>query len=114
VASQHPYYGAHWFYCHRVNDQPDIVAAMPRDLVIGFNADGMHILDAAEGRAALATFGYADIYRWGGSSSQFSLIIWDAEVESTFELILTTAQAADMAAIILDYINAIMAATGVN
>eukprot|EP00968_Pinguiococcus_pyrenoidosus_P014517 scaffold1311_cov256-Pinguiococcus_pyrenoidosus.AAC.38 len=114
VASQHPYYGAHWFYCHRVNDQPEIVAAMPRDLVIGFNADGMHILDAGEGRAALATFGYADIYRWGGSSSQFSLIIWDAEVESTFELILTTAQAADMAAIILDYINAIMAATGVN
>ena len=113
IAQEHPYYGAHWFYCHRVNDQPDIVAAMPRDLIIGFNADGMHILDAGEGRAALATFGYADIYRWGGSSSQFSLIVWDAAVESTFELILTTAQAADMAACILDTINAIMSLSGV-
>ena len=53
---------------------------------------------------------YADIYRWGGSSSQFSLIIWNQSSESTFALKLSTAQAADMAGIILDYINAIMAA----
>ena len=58
----------------------------------------------------LHSYGYADIYRWGGSSSQFSLIIWNQATESTFELKLSTAQAADMAGIILDYINAIMAA----
>ena len=38
----------------------------------------------------------------------FSLYIWDQETESTFELKLSTGQAADMAATILDYINAIM------
>ena len=53
-------------------------------------------------------FSFADIYRWGGSSSMFSLYIWDAGTESTFELKLATSQAADMAATILDYINAIM------
>jgi hypothetical protein len=47
--------------------------------------------------------------RWGGSSSQFSLIIWDSEVKESFEFIVTTAQAADMAAIILDHIRTIMA-----
>ena len=47
--------------------------------------------------------------RWGGSSSQFSLIIWDTEMKESFEFIVTTAQAADMAAIILDHIRTIMA-----
>ena len=55
-------------------------------------------------------FGYADIYRWGGSHTRFSLIIWDAEIQDTFELSLYTSQAPDMAALILDYINAIMEA----
>ena len=38
----------------------------------------------------------------------FSLYIYDAATEATFELKLATSQAADMAAVILDYINAIM------
>ena len=57
------------------------------------------------------SFGYADIYRWGGSSTRFSLIIWDADTQETFEMSLHTSQAADMASLILDYINAIMATT---
>ena len=57
------------------------------------------------------SFGYADIYRWGGSSSQFSIIIWNAETEDTDDVSMFTTQAADMAALILDYINAIMAAS---
>ena len=57
------------------------------------------------------SFGYADIYRWGGSSSQFSIIIWNAETQDTDDVSMHTTQAADMAALILDYINAIMAAS---
>jgi uncharacterized membrane protein len=38
----------------------------------------------------------------------FSLYIYDAATEKTFELKVATSQAADMAAVILDYINAIM------
>ena len=36
------------------------------------------------------------------------MVIYSAESESEIELELSTSQAADMAAIILDYINAIM------
>jgi hypothetical protein len=60
-------------------------------------------------RETLASFGYADIYRWGGSSTQFNIIIWNPETEDTDDVSMFTAQAADMAALILDYINCIMA-----
>jgi hypothetical protein len=62
-------------------------------------------------RETLASFGYADIYRWGGSSTQFNIIIWNPEAEDTDDVSMFTSQAADMAALILDYINAIMAST---
>ena len=38
----------------------------------------------------------------------FIQVIWDAAAGESFELIVTTAQAADMAAAILDHIRAIM------
>jgi len=101
-----PLYGMHWFYVYKGNAQPALVASLPRELLIGYNADGMHIFDLD--RSRLKYFAYADIYRWGGSSTQFSLIIWDPAVKESFELVLITAQAGDMAAIILDHIRAIM------
>jgi len=104
----HDLYGAHFFNVHKLNNDSAIAQALPVDLKIAFNASGMWIFDKQLN--VLHSFGYADIYRWGGSSSQFSLIIWNQATESTFELKLSTAQAADMAGIILDYINAIMAA----
>ncbi len=60
-------------------------------------------------RETLASFGYADIYRWGGSSTQFNIVIWNPEADDTDDVAMFTSQAADMAALILDYINAIMA-----
>lgn len=93
---------------HKLNNDNPITQKMDTDLKVAFNASGMWIFDMS--LAVLHSYGYADIYRWGGSSSQFSLIIWNQASEATFELKLSTAQAADMAGIILDYINAIMAA----
>jgi hypothetical protein len=104
----HDLYGAHFFHVHKLNNDSAITQQMPTDLKVAFNASGMWIFDMKLN--VLHSYGYADIYRWGGSSSQFSLIIWNQSSESTFELKLSTAQAADMAGIILDYINAIMAA----
>jgi myosin heavy subunit len=104
----HELYGAHFFDVHKLNNDSAIAQALPTDLKIAFNANGMWVFDMSLN--VLHSYGYADIYRWGGSSSQFSLIIWNQATESTFELKLSTAQAADMAGIILDYINAIMAA----
>ena len=48
---------------------------------------------------------------WGGSSTQFSVIIWNAATQDTDDVSVFTSQAADMASLILDYINAIMATT---
>lgn len=45
---------------------------------------------------------------------QVSLTIWDQDTDSVFELALKTQQASDMASIILDHINAIMANAGRN
>jgi hypothetical protein len=45
---------------------------------------------------------------------QVSLTIWDQDTDSVFELALKTQQAQDMAAIILDHINAIMNNNGKN
>lgn len=111
AVQDHPFYGTHFFHVHKLNNSPEIVAQLPVDLTIAFNESGLHVLDTATMTTRLE-FGYSEIYRWGGSSSQFSLIIWNQDTESTFELILTTAQAPDMAAIILDFINAIMSNAG--
>lgn len=40
----------------------------------------------------LHLFGFADIYKWGGSSSQFCLVLWDQHTQATFELSVVTAQ----------------------
>ena len=104
----HELYGTHFFHVKKVNDV-EAISHLPSALIAAFNSDGLHFLD--ENRKILMSFGYADIYRWGGSSVQFSLIIWNADTQDTFEMILTTFQAADMAALILDFINAIMAST---
>lgn len=101
----HEMYGGHFFNVIVINSN-GIGMKIPGDLKIAFSHSGMTLLDM--NYTTVRHFGFADIYRWGGSSSQFSLIIWNAKEESTFELKVSTAQAADMAGIILDYISAIM------
>lgn len=105
-------YGSHWFYAHKMEPQslvgiPRAIQQLPYNLMLAFNADGMHIFDF--NRRHLLSFPYSDICRWGGSSSQFSLIMADDNTHDSYEFVLITAQAADMAAIILDHIRSIMA-----
>jgi hypothetical protein len=112
IVQESPVYGTHWFYVHKVDTPasvvvPKNVSGLPRDLILAFNAEGMHIYST--NRACLISYPYADIYRWGGSSSQFSLIMADDSLPDSFEFVVITGQAADMAAIILDHIRAIMA-----
>mmetsp|Transcript_46143 Transcript_46143/g.128229 ORF Transcript_46143/g.128229 Transcript_46143/m.128229 type:complete len:103 (+) Transcript_46143:2785-3093(+) len=91
---------------------------LPKEVTIGFGPTGIHILDSeaflrdgATKDCALISYGYADLYRWGGSASKFSVIIWSSAKETTFEFGMSTSQAAAMAAIVSDYIEAIMATT---
>ena len=76
ILADSPLYGTHWFYVLKVNNTPSVVAKLPNELLLGFNSDGMHAFTT--NKSFLASFPYADIYRWGGSASQFSLVIWDA------------------------------------
>jgi hypothetical protein len=57
----HPLFGTHFFYVYKVNNSPDIVEQLPVELMIAYNADGMHIFSME--RTLLQSFGYADIYR---------------------------------------------------
>jgi len=112
IVQESPLYGTHWFYVHKVDNPssvtvPKTISNLPRDIILAFNADGMHVYST--NRVCLISFPYADIYRWGGSSSQFSLIMADESLADSFEFVVITGQAADMAAIILDHIRAIMA-----
>merc|ERR1711871_983440 len=100
----HPLYGTHFFHV-RKHTFPDSMSRFPDELIVAFNDQGLHFVDKS--LDTLDTFGYADIYRWGGSSSQFSIIIWNAETQDTDDVSMFTSQAADMASLILDYINAI-------
>lgn len=104
----HPLYGTCFFHVRR-HKFPEQMSSFPDHCIIALNSEGLHFLN--EERETLASYGYADIYRWGGSSTQFSIIIWNAETQDTDDVSMYTSQAADMAALILDYINAIMSAS---
>merc|ERR1711871_1603927 len=109
ICSQSFVYGTHWFFVYKIsNEHGTILQTLPQELLIGFNAQGMHCFTFD--RTYVATFKYANIYRWGGSMSQFSLQILDERVGETFELVVGTTQSADMSASILDHIRSLMAA----
>ena len=102
----HPLYGTNFFHVKRHNF-PEQMESFPKLCIIALNSEGLHFLN--EEMETLSSYGYADIYRWGGSSTQFSIIIWNPDTQDTDDVSMFTSQAADMAALILDYINAIMA-----
>ena len=104
-----PLYGGHVFFVKVANNTAtNLDPPLPERLTLCFREDGLHIMN--EGFEELHHYGFSDVIRWGGSSRQFSLVIWDSEEEATYELMLHTAQASDMASAILDHINAIMIA----
>jgi len=74
----HPLYGTCFFHVRR-HKFPEQMDAYPEHCIIALNSEGLHFLN--EDRETLATYGYADIYRWGGSSTQFSIIIWNPDTQ---------------------------------
>ena len=52
--------------------------------------------------------GYADIYRWGGSSTRFTLVLYDSKIMKTYDVNLETEHSPCMATMIMGYIDAIM------
>ena len=108
IVQESPLYGIHWFYVHNRNVEsagvPEPFAGLPYDILLGFNHEGMQVFTLAYKFMALIP--YSDIVKWGGSTSKFSIII--SLPAGEYEFIVITAQAPDMAAIILDNIHAVM------
>ena len=111
---QSPMYGMHWVFCHPIRSKdkplPPALRNVPNDMALAFNCDGMHVF--GKEHDCLASYTYADIFRWGGGTGHFSIIIGD-EDGGSFDLSVVTAQANDLAGIILDHIQALMAASGI-
>ena len=82
-----------------------MIRNLPYNMALAFNSEGLHLF--TEDHECVASYGYADIFRWGGSTGLFSIILADEE-DSNFELCVITSQSTDLAAIILDHIHAIM------
>eukprot|EP01038_Epipyxis_sp_PR26KG_P008757 gene8757-11831_t len=103
-------YGSHWFYVHKLEPKsydgiPLAIQQLPYDLLIALNYEGMHIYTLS--RQLLMSLPYSDICRWDGDSSQFIIIANNDQTKQTYEFLMITSQAADMASIILDIISAI-------
>lgn len=102
-------FGTHWFYVYKFDKQmsqsSNSIDILPRKLLLGFNIHGLHVCDFD--RNVLLKFDYSCISRWGGGPSQFSVFLNDDFMTDAVELSVVTAQAQDMAGIIMDYIQAI-------
>ena len=77
---------------HRKKEFPAFINSCPAHLLCAFNSEGLHFLRATESRDTLFSFSYADIYRWGGSATEFSVILWDADGQDTGDAAMFTAQ----------------------
>jgi hypothetical protein len=108
IVQESPLYGIHWFFVHNKNmddgSVPEPFNGLPYDLLLGFNHEGMQLYTLTYKHLVLIP--YSDIVKWGGSTSKFSIIISLGNGE--YEFIVITAQAPDIAAIILDNIHAVM------
>ena len=76
-------------------------------LLFGINAMGVHIVHPGT-RDVLRVFSFADIYRWGGTASLFSLVVWDTTRDTEVELQLWTREGPTIAGLVVEYINTIM------
>ena len=107
---QSPMYGMHWFYVHpylsETKDYPKVIRTLPYRVALAFNYEGLAIFNM--NNECIVSFPFAEIFRWGGSSGLFSIILGDESSGTQFDLSVITAQSSDIAACILDHIRGIM------
>lgn len=64
-----PMYGSHFFYSLKVQCVPDLLSTLPNNLLLAFNADGMHIF-SVDKKELLQQYSYADVHSWRGTRRQ--------------------------------------------
>ncbi len=122
-------FGTHWFNMIHSNIYDDkgseltkdkatsplvtrLLKELPLGVVLGVTCKGLHLCD--EEKKSLFFFSYADVDKWGGNNSQFSMVVLDhtadmrvrkgKKVPVTIELSLITTQSLDIATIMKDYL----------
>jgi len=71
------------------------------DEILSVSYEGVHHLSLA--RVIINSWSFADIHRWGGSSTQFWLLVYDRNTNKKSKLQYVTQQARDISSLILDY-----------
>lgn len=68
-----PMYGSHFFYSLKVQCVPDLLSNLPNNLLLAFNADGMHIF-SVDKKELLQQYSYADVHSWRGTRRQVCVL----------------------------------------
>ena len=86
------------------------IKALPSNLLLAFNSNGLNFIsgEVDASKKILASFGYVDIERWGGTRKKFSLLLHDVETGSNCSLLVTKCNGTAMSNYLLEMIEAIM------
>jgi hypothetical protein len=53
---------------------PDLMSNLPKQLLLAFNADGMHIFGVTK-KELLQQYSYADVHSWRGTRRQVTCLL---------------------------------------
>eukprot|EP00968_Pinguiococcus_pyrenoidosus_P001894 scaffold94_cov254-Pinguiococcus_pyrenoidosus.AAC.8 len=107
IAMAHPRWGFHIFPVKTMPSKHKRLSSLPEKVLFGFNFEGLHVIDEKD-NAVLTKIVYTDIFRWSGSTQHFAMVIADASRTENFEFSAYTPQAADINAVILNFVDFII------
>ena len=111
-----PFFGAHWFYASKNDAEglvPGSISTLPRELLIGFGPEAMLLCDNTH--KLLVSFPYANVSKWSAAAGVFSVMLTaPPEAPEPFAFSVTSAQASDMANLIIEINKAIVLAAAKN
>lgn len=100
-------FGSHFFHISKVRCVPDVLSHLPTDLLLAFNAKGVHLLSTE--KVALRHQHYSDIYSSKRTRDQLRLTMRDRNTDAPFDFVLQSPQASDISKLMRDYIDAVKA-----
>ena len=105
IVRESPLYGYHWFHGRKLSDSPE-VQELPTDLILAYGITGLYIHD--QNYHCIRKVAVKDIQRWGGSSTEFALVLTLPATNKQYELRVLSPQAPDQSSILSDIIEHLM------
>ena len=105
IVRKSPLYGYHWFHGKKLSDNPE-VSELPTEMILAYGIKGLYIHD--ENYHCVREVAIKDLQRWGGSSTEFALVL-TLPANKQYELRLLSPQAPDQSSILSDIIEHLMA-----